>query len=118
MDKYETAANLAFFLLEKTGTIYGTWRGKLTAQEQRSLLGCFLGKGTIEINGALETIRHTVKVCFGHDFDDTHFFQWGSIETKRLQLQEAKIQRLQWQASKEQRKLDAQRTLERLLCSR
>jgi len=69
MTKYDIAANIAFFLLEKTGSTNGVWRGRMTANQQRSLFGSFLGKGQLVINGENETIRHYIKVCFGLDFD-------------------------------------------------
>jgi hypothetical protein len=65
------AANLAFFLLEKTGSVCGTWSGRLTAAQQRGLFGKFLGKGTLSIDGAAETLQHSVKVCFGLDYEVT-----------------------------------------------
>ena len=69
MDCYEATTNVAFFLLEKVGNVTGTWRGRLTAKEQRALFGQFLGKGTLTIDGALERVTHTIKVCFGLDYD-------------------------------------------------
>lgn len=59
------AANLALFLLDKTGTIFGIWNGRLTASEQRNLFGRFVGKGKIIIDGERKTICNRVKVCFG-----------------------------------------------------
>ena len=41
------AANLAFFLLEKTGKTTGLWSGKLTAADQRSLYGRFIGNALL-----------------------------------------------------------------------
>jgi hypothetical protein len=73
------AANLAFFLLEKTGSIFGKWHGKMSATEQRKLMGRFLGKGTIIINGDNETVRNRVKVCFGQDWDDREVFTWAQL---------------------------------------
>ena len=48
----------------------GTWEGRMTATEQRALIGRYLGKGVIVINGDDETVRMRVKVCFGLDTDD------------------------------------------------
>jgi hypothetical protein len=73
------AAQLAFFLLEKTGSIFGTWSGKLPALEQRELFGKRIGKGTIVIDGARETVRNRVKVCFGLDYDDKKILNWRSL---------------------------------------
>lgn len=71
MGKFEIATNLAFFLLEKTGSVCGQWTGRLKAQEQRKLFGTFLGKGRLVIDGATETVCHVVKVCFGLDYEVT-----------------------------------------------
>ena len=60
MNKFDIAANIAFFLLEKTGSVCGKWEGKLSAKEQRRMFGMFLGKGILIINGAKETIKHVV----------------------------------------------------------
>lgn len=81
------AAILAFFLLEKTGSIFGTWAGKLPATEQRNLFGQRIGKGTIVIDGARETVCNRVKVCFGLDFDDRNVVKWHALKgtpTKQL----------------------------------
>jgi len=76
---YDHVGNLAFFLLAKTGTILGTWRGRLTAKQQRDLFGRFLGKGILIINGSEETLRHRVKVAFGLDWDDTVVLRWNEV---------------------------------------
>lgn len=73
------AAELAFFLLEKTGSVCGTWRGKLTAVEQRSICGRVIGRGTIVINGTDETVSNRVKVCFGLDWDDRNVTAWRDL---------------------------------------
>lgn len=73
------AAELALFLIEKTGTVYGEWKGKLTAVEQRALFGRFIGKGRIVIDGANETICNRVKVCFGLDYDDRNQTAWRDL---------------------------------------
>lgn len=75
----DRAANLALFLTEKTGSCLGTWKGKLPAAEQRGLFGQFLGKGTIEIDGAAETLVHWVTVCFGQDYDVTFNRKWSAL---------------------------------------
>lgn len=77
--KIDYAANLAFFLLEKTGSIFGTFSMRMTANEQRKLFGRFLGKGRIIINGNDETIRNRVKVCFGLDYDDRNSINWRDL---------------------------------------
>ena len=73
------AANLGFFLLEKTGSIWGQWKGKMKAEDQRKLFGRFLGKGTIVIDGQTETICNRVKVCFGHDWDDRNVTKFAAL---------------------------------------
>lgn len=75
----EYAANLAFFLLEKTGKTTGLWSGKMTAAEQRNLFGRFLGKGRIVIDGYNEIIFNRVQVCFGHDYDDRNVTRWVAL---------------------------------------
>lgn len=74
------AANLALFLQEKTGTIFGEWDGRMTAAEQRALFGRFLGKGRLYINGLAETVEHHVKVCFGMDSECTARVAWRDLK--------------------------------------
>lgn len=73
------AANLAQFLLEKTGSVFGYWRGKMSAADQRKLFGRFIGKGMICIDGEQETICNRVKVGFGHDWDDRNVTAWRNL---------------------------------------
>lgn len=73
------AANLAFFLIEKTGGIFGVWTGKMTAEEQRLLFGKFIGKGKIVIDGTKETVEHYKKVCFGLDSECTKTISWRTL---------------------------------------
>lgn len=73
------AANLAAFLLEKTGTVLGLWKGRMPAKKQRELFGRFIGKGQIVIDGEHETICNRVKVCFGHDYDDRNLMRWNAL---------------------------------------
>ena len=73
------AANLALFLLAKTGSVFSTWTGKLTANEQRELFGRAIGQGTIVIDGTAETVCNRVKVCFGMDWDDRSVTKWGAL---------------------------------------
>ena len=75
----EHAANLAHFLLQRTGSIFGKWGGKMTASDQRALFGRFIGKGTIIIDGESETICNRVKVCFGLDYDDRNVVRWINL---------------------------------------
>lgn len=73
------AANVAIFLLEKTGSIYGRFTGRMSAAEQRALFGRFIGKGQIIIDGANETICNRVKVCFGLDYDDRNVTKFSAL---------------------------------------
>lgn len=72
-------SNLALFLLEHTGSIYGVWQGHMPATKQRKLFGRFLGKGTLVIDGNNETLRMYVKVCFGLDYDARHLLAWREL---------------------------------------
>jgi len=75
-DMTDYAANLALFVSEHTGTVLGTWRGKLNAADQRKLFGRYLGKGLLVIDGERERVRMIVKVCFGLDFDVRADLAW------------------------------------------
>ncbi|MHC5194766.1 hypothetical protein ACYSUW_13525 [Pseudomonas frederiksbergensis] len=79
MEIQDHAGNLALFLLDKTGSIWGCWSGKLTAAEQRALFGRFLGKGKIVIDGLREQICNRVSVCFGNDWDDRNVTTWQQL---------------------------------------
>lgn len=73
------AANLALFLLEKTGSIFGHYEAKMSAAEQRTLFGQFIGKGKIVIDGERETICNRVTVAFGMDWDDRNCVNWRNL---------------------------------------
>ena len=73
------AANLALFLQEKTGSVFGRYVGKMNANEQRSLFGRYIGKGRIIIDGQTETICNRVRVCYGHDYDDRNVTKWAAL---------------------------------------
>lgn len=79
MTKYEAAANIAFFLQEQTGSVLGSWKGTLTAKVQREMFGMFLGKGILVIDGAKETINHTVKRGFGGDYEVTYMATFNTM---------------------------------------
>lgn len=79
MNKYDVCANLAFLCLEKTGTVFGRVKCRLNAENQRKLFGRYLGKGLIVIDGENETITHTVKRCFGLDYEVTFDRKWIDI---------------------------------------
>ena len=49
MNQIDYAANAALFLLEKTGSVLGRCAIRMTAAEQRTLFGRFIGKGRIVI---------------------------------------------------------------------
>jgi hypothetical protein len=85
MDKFEAVANLAFFLLERTGSVCGKWEGKLSAKEQRTLFGHFIGKGLLLIDGSTETVKHVVKVCFGLDYDVTYSAKFSQVARKTME---------------------------------
>lgn len=73
------AAKLALFLLEKTGSVLGRWEGRLGAREQRELIGEYLGKGTIIIDGEKELVANRVSVCFGLDYDYRCVTPWKAL---------------------------------------
>lgn len=81
MNKFDAAANIAFFLLERTGSVLGQWSGYLSASEQRGLFGAFLGKGKLHIDGELETVEHVVKRCFGLDYETTFSATLAGFDT-------------------------------------
>ena len=72
-------ANMAFFLLEKTGSVCGYWKGHMKAKQQRELFGAFLGKGIIHLDGSNETIKHSVSRCFGLDYEITFESNWAKL---------------------------------------
>ena len=73
------AANLALFIQEKTGSIFGRFVGKMTAAEQRALFGRYIGKGRIVIDGEKEEISNLVTVCFGQDYDYRNVTKWSTL---------------------------------------
>jgi hypothetical protein len=73
------ASNLAMFLLERSGSVLGQWKGRLSAAEQRQVFGRFVGKGTLIVDGATERLVHRIKVCFGHDYEDTVNLAWRDL---------------------------------------
>ena len=77
---FDPAVSLAFFLLEKTGTVCGVWHGRLPAREQRQMMGRVLGRGVIVIDGAREIVLNRVKVCFGLDYDDRNITPWRQLD--------------------------------------
>ena len=75
----DAAGNLACFLLEHTGSIWGRWKGRLTAADQRRLFGRFVGKGTLAIDGSDETITHIISVCFGTMYAADATYPWRDL---------------------------------------
>ena len=89
MNKFTALENIATFLQERTGSVLATWKGKLTAKEQRALFGAFIGKGQIVIDGEQETVQHFVKVCHwnGQDADSTFTARWHMINEEVARLE-------------------------------
>jgi len=79
MNKFTAVANLAHFLLEQKGSVLATWKGKMSAKQQRELFGTFMGKGEIFIDGEREVVLHTVKVAYGRDYETTFESKWSGI---------------------------------------
>ena len=75
----DCAANLAFFLLENTGSIWGEWYGPMRAIDQRKLFGRFIGRGWVVINGIHETVVHNTSVCFGTMRENQTTFNWRNL---------------------------------------
>ena len=75
----DRAAALALFLTERKGSCLATWGGHMTAGEQRALLGRFLGKGKLWIDGTAETVEHWRKVGFGLDGECTVLMSWRAL---------------------------------------
>lgn len=77
--KIDYAAQLALFLLDQTGSVWGRYRGRMTAKEQRALFGRFLGKGVIIIDGADETLCMKRTACFGTTWDEVGYTTWAAL---------------------------------------
>lgn len=82
MNKFTVIQNLTAFLMEHKGSVLATWQGRLTAKEQRALFGCFIGKGKITIDGGREIINHSIKVCFGLDYENTVDYSWNEFANR------------------------------------
>jgi hypothetical protein len=79
MLKWDVAAGMALFLTERTGSCLGTWKGRLSAAEQKTLFGSYLfGKKLITLDGASEEVTTTHKVCFGNDYESVHY-SWREV---------------------------------------
>lgn len=71
----DRAGELALFLLDKTGSIFGQYVCVLSPTQQREMFGYVIGKGEIVINGETET------VCYysGIKGDKTFVIKWGDL---------------------------------------
>jgi hypothetical protein len=80
MTDHEIVGALALFLLEKSGSIFGSFDGRVTADEQRRHFGCVpFGKCRVRLCGDPETVTVSRKVCFGTDFEATQK-TWAEME--------------------------------------
>ena len=71
--------NVTMFLVEETGSCYGTFKGRLPAAKQRELFGAVLfGRKRLTINGETEEIRTHTSVCFGTD-TETLIYKWSEL---------------------------------------
>lgn len=77
--KEDRAAALAFFLMDQDVGIFGKWKGRMRAADQRALFGQVLGKGLIVIDGDVEEVKMLVSVCFGQDWDCAEYFRWNEL---------------------------------------
>ena len=78
-DAFDAAGNLACFLTVNAGSCFATWTGRLSAGEQRALVGAYrFGRALLTIDGSRETIRESRKVCFGTDVD-TKTTHWRDL---------------------------------------
>ncbi|NIU82893.1 MAG: hypothetical protein GWN31_05290 [Candidatus Thorarchaeota archaeon] len=63
-------ANIGFFLLQNTGSIWGKWEGKIRVQDQRKLFcGRSFGRKTIMLDGEESIMAVWRTVNFGNDID-------------------------------------------------
>lgn len=58
------------FLLAETGSVWGSWSGRMDYAKQRATFGRVIGKGLIIIDGSNDTVTHRTKVCFGLGYSD------------------------------------------------
>lgn len=78
------AAKVTLFLLEYTGSIWGTFKGTMSKKEQLELFGRYIGKGQIVIDGLHETVCNRVKVCFGMDYDDRNCTRFVEFSNQKV----------------------------------
>jgi hypothetical protein len=74
----DVAARLSLFLTGEVGSTFGTWKGRLSAAQQRALFGKVIGKGLLYVDGNQLTVTHVWTVCFGSDFDQK-VIEWGHL---------------------------------------
>lgn len=89
MTKFDIIENIAAFLMDKKGSVLATWKGKLSAKEQRALFGVYMGRGEIVIDGEREIVQHLVKVCHwnGQDSDPTFYAKWSDIQAHAAEIE-------------------------------
>jgi hypothetical protein len=75
----DRAAAMAFFLMEHTGSIRGTWRGRMKKADQITLFGQFIGKGRIYIYGETEEVQMTVAKAFGTMREVEKSYRWAEL---------------------------------------
>ena len=88
---YKTAEQIVQFLVQETNSCLGNWTGKMSKQQQLTILGHYFGKGTIHIDGITETIDHIVKVSFGQDSAITKSMSFTGILISTDSIQEQEL---------------------------
>ena len=73
------AGVLAQFVQACTGSVCGKVERRMTAKDQRALFGQVIGRGTIVVDGANETVSNRVIVCFGQDYDYRNVTRWVDL---------------------------------------
>jgi len=76
---HDTAARLALYLTDATGSPLGRVKVRMPAADQRALFGRCFGKGAIYIDGTAETVEHWVKRGFGLDAECTACAAWRDL---------------------------------------
>ena len=76
---FERAELLAQFLFVRTGSVLSKWSGKLNKTEQELYLGAYFGRGVIHIDGQDESVKRTVSICFGRDYEDKNYSKWADL---------------------------------------
>lgn len=80
----DAAGNMAIFLLNETGSIFGKWCGRLSAADQRQLFGRVVGKGILIVDGNAEEVHHEKTVCFGTMIDRVLTLTWRELSSAML----------------------------------